>query len=82
MRLGLGVIFFSRIVILVYLQGDGNIRYFEVTTEKPYLQYLMEFRSPAPQKGLGKSSVYLQILVISPTESRQRERETLTMDSC
>lgn len=23
-------------------------------TEKPYLQYLMEFRSPAPQKGLGK----------------------------
>lgn len=33
-------------------QGDGNIRYYEVTTEKPYLQYLMEFRSPAPQKGL------------------------------
>lgn len=38
-------------------QGDGNIRYFEITTEKPYLQYLMEFRSPTPQKGLGKSSV-------------------------
>lgn len=37
-------------------QGDGNIRYFEITTEKPYLQYLMEFRSPTPQKGLGKSS--------------------------
>ncbi|KAF0042921.1 hypothetical protein F2P81_004258 [Scophthalmus maximus] len=35
------------------LQGDGNIRYFEITTEKPYIQYLMEFRSPAPQKGLG-----------------------------
>jgi hypothetical protein len=35
-------------------QGDGNIRYYEITTEKPYLQYLMEFRSPAPQKGLGK----------------------------
>ncbi|AWP01261.1 Coronin [Scophthalmus maximus] len=34
-------------------EGDGNIRYFEITTEKPYIQYLMEFRSPAPQKGLG-----------------------------
>uniref|UniRef100_A0A672PZ57 Coronin n=1 Tax=Sinocyclocheilus grahami TaxID=75366 RepID=A0A672PZ57_SINGR len=33
--------------------GDGNIRYYEFTLEKPYLQYLMEFRSPAPQKGLG-----------------------------
>ncbi|XP_028297553.1 coronin-2B [Gouania willdenowi] len=40
---------------MLYLagKGDGNIRYFEVTTEKPFLQYLMEFRSPAPQKGLG-----------------------------
>uniref|UniRef100_A0AAR2KM78 Coronin n=1 Tax=Pygocentrus nattereri TaxID=42514 RepID=A0AAR2KM78_PYGNA len=40
---------------MLYLagKGDGNIRYYEVTTEKPYLQYLMEFRSPAPQKGLG-----------------------------
>uniref|UniRef100_A0A8C6UGG3 Coronin n=1 Tax=Neogobius melanostomus TaxID=47308 RepID=A0A8C6UGG3_9GOBI len=40
---------------MLYLagKGDGNIRYFEVTTEKPYLQHLMEFRSPAPQKGLG-----------------------------
>ncbi|XP_026517386.1 coronin-2B-like, partial [Terrapene carolina triunguis] len=33
--------------------GDGNIRYYEISTEKPYLNYLMEFRSPAPQKGLG-----------------------------
>ncbi|XP_064869996.1 coronin-2B [Oncorhynchus nerka] len=41
---------------MLYLagKGDGNIRYYEITTEKPYLQYLMEFRSPAPQKGLGK----------------------------
>ncbi|NWI67879.1 COR2B protein, partial [Todus mexicanus] len=35
------------------LQGDGNIRYYEIGSEKPYLSYLMEFRSPAPQKGLG-----------------------------
>ncbi|KAG7283786.1 hypothetical protein CRUP_034410 [Coryphaenoides rupestris] len=40
---------------MLYLagKGDGNIRYFEITLEKPYLQYLMEYRSPAPQKGLG-----------------------------
>ncbi|CAB1323594.1 unnamed protein product, partial [Coregonus sp. 'balchen'] len=40
---------------MLYLagKGDGNIRYYEVGTEKPYLQYLMEFRSPTPQKGLG-----------------------------
>ncbi|XP_061616532.1 coronin-2B isoform X2 [Phyllopteryx taeniolatus] len=39
--------------IALWDQGDGNIRYFEITTEKPFIQYLMEFRSPAPQKGLG-----------------------------
>ncbi|XP_019581191.1 coronin-2B isoform X4 [Rhinolophus sinicus] len=39
---------------MLYLagKGDGNIRYYEISTEKPYLSYLMEFRSPAPQKGL------------------------------
>ncbi|EMP36031.1 Coronin-2B [Chelonia mydas] len=39
---------------MLYLagKGDGNIRYYEISTEKPYLNYLMEFRSPAPQKGL------------------------------
>uniref|UniRef100_A0A674MNE7 Coronin n=1 Tax=Takifugu rubripes TaxID=31033 RepID=A0A674MNE7_TAKRU len=33
---------------MLYLagKGDGNIRYFEITTEKPYLQYLMEFPIP------------------------------------
>ncbi|XP_019297197.1 coronin-2B isoform X1 [Panthera pardus] len=40
---------------MLYLagKGDGNIRYYEISTEKPFLSYLMEFRSPAPQKGLG-----------------------------
>ncbi|KAH0620119.1 hypothetical protein JD844_014735, partial [Phrynosoma platyrhinos] len=43
---------------MLYLagKGDGNIRYYEINTEKPYLTYLMEFRSPAPQKGLGHDS--------------------------
>ncbi|XP_059808953.1 coronin-2B isoform X3 [Hypanus sabinus] len=40
---------------MLYLagKGDGNIRYYEISTEKPYLHYLMEYRSPAPQKGMG-----------------------------
>ncbi|XP_044139072.1 coronin-2B isoform X1 [Bufo gargarizans] len=40
---------------MLYLagKGDGNIRYYEITVEKPFLTYLMEFRSAAPQKGFG-----------------------------
>ncbi|OCU00724.1 coronin 2A L homeolog isoform X1 [Xenopus laevis] len=34
-------------------KGDGNIRYYEVCSQKPYLQYLNEFRSSLPQKGIG-----------------------------
>lgn len=44
----------SKASSLRLFQGDGNIRYYEIGSEKPYLSYLMEFRSPAPQKGLGK----------------------------
>nr|KAF6483817.1 coronin 2A [Rousettus aegyptiacus] len=34
-------------------QGDGNIRYYEVSADKPYLNYLTEYRSYHPQKGIG-----------------------------
>ncbi|XP_036712193.1 coronin-2A isoform X2 [Balaenoptera musculus] len=34
-------------------QGDGNIRYYEVSTDKPHLNYLTEYRSYNPQKGIG-----------------------------
>nr|XP_017209757.2 coronin-2B isoform X2 [Danio rerio] len=39
---------------MLYLagKGDGNIRYYEVGAEKPFLQFLTEFRSAAPQKSL------------------------------
>ncbi|NWR91520.1 COR2A protein, partial [Furnarius figulus] len=39
---------------MLYLvgKGDGNIRYYEINPEKPYLNYLMEYRSPLPQKGI------------------------------
>lgn len=36
------------------LQGDGNIRYYELSTEKPYVNFLTEYRSLLPQKGLGE----------------------------
>ncbi|KAM3865233.1 coronin-2A [Diretmus argenteus] len=34
-------------------KGDGNIRYYEVSSEKPYIHYLTEYRSFLPQKGMG-----------------------------
>uniref|UniRef100_A0A3Q1ISE5 Coronin n=1 Tax=Anabas testudineus TaxID=64144 RepID=A0A3Q1ISE5_ANATE len=40
---------------MLYLagKGDGNIRCYELSAEKPYINFLMECRSPLPQKGLG-----------------------------
>ncbi|KAL4640451.1 coronin-2A [Arapaima gigas] len=34
-------------------KGDGNIRYYEISSEKPYMQFLTEYRSLLPQKGMG-----------------------------
>ncbi|KAM6959782.1 coronin-2A [Tautogolabrus adspersus] len=40
---------------MLYLagKGDGNIRYYELSNEKPYISFLTEYRSHLPQKGLG-----------------------------
>ncbi|KAL4618176.1 coronin-2A-like [Arapaima gigas] len=40
---------------MLYLagKGDGNIRYYEISPEKPYVQFLTEYRSAFPQKGMG-----------------------------
>lgn len=40
---------------MLYLagKGDGNIRYYEISSEKPYVHYLTEYRSHLPQKGMG-----------------------------
>ncbi|XP_076863195.1 coronin-2B isoform X2 [Brachyhypopomus gauderio] len=52
---GLLLPFYDADTHMLYLagKGDGNIRYYEVSPEKPYLQYLMEYSSSTPQKGLG-----------------------------
>lgn len=34
-------------------KGDGNIRYYEISLEKPYVHFLTEYRSLLPQKGMG-----------------------------
>ncbi|XP_010773792.1 coronin-2A [Notothenia coriiceps] len=40
---------------MLYLagKGDGNMRYYEIGSEKPYIHYLTEYRSHQPQKGMG-----------------------------
>jgi len=35
------------------MQGDGNIRYFELTPERPYVHFLSEYKTSTPQRGLG-----------------------------
>ncbi|KAL2781826.1 coronin-2A [Daubentonia madagascariensis] len=40
-------------MLYVVGKGDGNIRYYEVSADKPYLSYLTEYRSYNPQKGIG-----------------------------
>ncbi|NXS84758.1 COR2A protein, partial [Erpornis zantholeuca] len=40
-------------MLYVVGKGDGNIRYYEISPEKPYLNYLMEYHSHLPQKGIG-----------------------------
>jgi len=34
-------------------KGDGNIRYYEVVDEAPYVHFLSEFKSNQPQRGMG-----------------------------
>ncbi|EPQ10429.1 Coronin-2A [Myotis brandtii] len=40
-------------MLYVVGKGDGNIRYYEVSADKPHLSYLTEYRSYHPQKGIG-----------------------------
>ncbi|XP_050398682.1 uncharacterized protein LOC126816312 isoform X14 [Patella vulgata] len=40
---------------IVYLagKGNGNIRYYEVASEEPYVHFLNAYQSSSPQRGLG-----------------------------
>lgn len=39
-------------VLFVAGKGDGNIRYYEIVDEAPYIHYLTEFKSASPQRGM------------------------------
>ncbi|KAM9329636.1 coronin-2A [Gastrophryne carolinensis] len=47
--------FFDSDTNMLYLvgKGEGSIRYYEISPQKPYMQYLTEYRSNLPQKGIG-----------------------------
>jgi len=51
---GLLLPFYDSDTNILYLggKGDGNIRYYEVVDEAPYIHYLTEFKSNTPQRGL------------------------------
>jgi len=46
--------FFDRDTNILFLagKGDGNIRYYEMVDEAPYIHYLSEFKSATPQRGM------------------------------
>jgi len=47
--------FYDNDTNVLYLagKGDGNIRYFEIVDEAPFIYYLTEFKTNVPQRGLG-----------------------------
>jgi len=47
--------FYDNDTNVLYLagKGDGNIRYFEIVDEPPFIYYLTEFKTNNPQRGLG-----------------------------
>jgi len=40
-------------VLYIAGKGDGNIRYYEIVDEDPYIYFLSEFKSATPQRGMG-----------------------------
>jgi coronin-1B/1C/6 len=51
---GLMMPFYDNDTSVLYLagKGDGNIRYFELVDEAPYIHYLSEYKSSTPQRGM------------------------------
>jgi coronin-1B/1C/6 len=51
---GLIMPFYDRDTNVLFLagKGDGNIRYYEIVDEPPYIYFLSEFKSSTPQRGM------------------------------
>jgi len=45
------------------LQGDGNIRYFEIVDSAPYVHFLDQYISDKPQRGLGNNMTLCLIYI-------------------
>jgi len=47
--------FYDNDTNVLYLagKGDGNVRYYELVDEAPYIYFLSEFKSATPQRGMG-----------------------------
>jgi len=47
--------FYDNDTNILYLagKGDGNVRYYEIVDEAPYIHFLSEFKSASPQRGMG-----------------------------
>jgi len=47
--------FYDNDTNVLYLagKGDGNIRYYELVDEAPYIYFLSEYKSATPQRGMG-----------------------------
>jgi len=41
-------------LLFVAGKGDGNIRYYELDDEKPYIHYIADYKSSTPQLGMAK----------------------------
>jgi len=50
--------FYDNDTNMLYLagKGDGNIRYYEIVDEAPYIHFLSEYKSASPQRGMGWTS--------------------------
>jgi hypothetical protein len=47
--------FYDNDTNMLYLagKGDGNVRYYEIVDEAPYIHFLSEYKSASPQRGMG-----------------------------
>jgi len=52
---GIMMPFFDNDTNVLYLagKGDGNVRFYEIVDEAPYIYFLSEFKSATPQRGMG-----------------------------
>ena len=46
------------VTLFLWLQGDGNIRYFEIVDDAPFIHYLNQYQSGSPQRGLGEYNLF------------------------